>query len=278
MTVRPVREETVLVTGATGGLGRALVLRLAEHGATVVAHGRSRERLDELVSEVEGSTGHRIPSVQADLSSLCEVDRLADTVLERHPDLTVLVNNAGVGFGEPGSGRELSRDGIELRFAVNHLASYHLARRLAERLQANAPARIVQVASAGQVALDPDDPLTEHGYDGVTAYRRSKLAQVMATFDLAADLVGTGVSVNAVHPATFMDTTMVRDAGREPVGTVDEGLDATWQLVAGQELGEVSGCYFDGLQRGRPDPQADDPAARAWVRRLSDALISSSLG
>jgi len=276
--MRPIEEQTVLVTGATGGLGRALVRRLAERGATVVAHGRSSERLDQLVADVEGITGQRIDAVQADLASLREVDRLADTVLERHRDLTVLVNNAGVGFGEPGGGRELSADGIELRFAVNHLASYHLARRLADRLQANAPARIVQVASAGQLPLDPDDPLTEQGYDGVVAYRRSKLAQVMATFDLAADLVGTGVSVNAVHPATFMDTAMVRDAGREPVSTIEEGLDATWRLVADEELGEVSGCYFDGPRRGRPDPQADDPAARAWVRQLSDSLIRRSLG
>jgi NAD(P)-dependent dehydrogenase (short-subunit alcohol dehydrogenase family) len=278
MTMRPLDEQTVLVTGATGGLGRALVQRLAEHRATVVAHGRSSERLDQLVADVEGSTGQRVDAVQADLSSLGEVDRLADTVRERYPDLTVLVNNAGVGFGEPGTGRELSADGIELRFAVNHLASYHLARRLAERLQANAPARIVQVASAGQLPLDPEDPLTEQRYDGVTAYRRSKLAQVMATFDLAADLVGTGVSVNAVHPATFMDTAMVRDAGREPVSTIEEGLDATWRLVADEELGEISGCYFDGLRRGLPDPQADDPAARAWVRQLSDSLIHRSLG
>ena len=276
--MRPMEEQTVLVTGATGGLGRALVRRLAERRATVVAHGRSSERLDQLVADVEGFTGQRIDAVQADLASLREVDRLADTVLERHLDLNVLVNNAGVGFGEPGSGRELSPDGIELRFAVNHLASYHLARRLAGRLRANAPARIVQVASAGQLPLDPEDPLTEKGYDGVTAYRRSKLAQVMATFDLAADLVGTGVSVNAVHPATFMDTAMVRDARREPVSTIEEGLDATWQLVAGEELGEVSGCYFDGLRRGLPDPQADDPAARAWVRQLSDSLIHRSLG
>jgi NAD(P)-dependent dehydrogenase (short-subunit alcohol dehydrogenase family) len=276
--MRPVEEQTVLVTGATAGLGRALVHRLAERGATVVAHGRSSDKLDGLVTEVEHATGFRIHTARADLASLREVDRLADTVLERHRGLTVLVNNAGVGFGEPGGGRELSADGIELRFAVNHLASYHLARRLAERLKGNAPARIVQVASAGQLPLDPDDPLTEQGYDGVTAYRRSKLAQVMATFDLAADLVGTGVSVNAVHPATFMDTSMVRDAGREPVSTIEQGLDATWRLVADEELGEVSGCYFDGLQRGRPDPQADDPAARAWLRQLSDSLIRRSLG
>jgi NAD(P)-dependent dehydrogenase (short-subunit alcohol dehydrogenase family) len=276
--MRPLEEQTVLVTGATSGLGRALVQRLAEHRVTVVAHGRSAEKLDTLARELEDSTGQRVHTVRADLSSLVEVDRLADTVLERHRDLTVLVNNAGVGFGEPGAGRQVGPDGIELRFAVNHLASYHLAQRLSDLLRANAPARIVQVASAGQLPLDPDDPLTERAYDGVSAYRRSKLAQVMATFDLAADLVGSGVTVNAVHPATFMDTTMVREAGREPVSSLEEGLEATWRLVADEELGEISGCYFDGSRQGRPDPQADDPAARAWLRQLSDSLISRSLG
>jgi NAD(P)-dependent dehydrogenase (short-subunit alcohol dehydrogenase family) len=276
--MRPLEEQTVLVTGATSGLGRALVQRLAEHRATVVAHGRSAEKLDTLARELEDCTGQRVHTVRADLSSLAEVDHLADTVLERHRDLTVLVNNAGVGFGEPGAGRQVSPDGIELRFAVNHLASYHLARRLSDLLRVNAPARIVQVASAGQLPLDPDDPLTERGYDGVSAYRRSKLAQVMATFDLAADLVGSDVTVNAVHPATFMDTTMVREARREPVSTLEEGLEATWRLVADEDLGEISGCYFDGSRQGRPDPQADDPAIRAWLRQLSDSLISRSLG
>ena len=173
----------------------------------------------------------------------------------------------------PDGERETSADGIELRFAVNHLASYHLARRLSPLLRASAPARIVQVASAGQLALDPDDPLTLTSYDGVTAYRRSKLAQVMATYDLAGDLVGTDVTVTALHPATFMDTTMVRESGQAPLSSVEEGLDATWRLVADERLDGVSGLYFDGQQEGRTDPQADDPAARAWVRALSDSLI-----
>ena len=275
--MRPIEEQTVLVTGATGGLGRALVQRLAEQRATVVAHGRDDQRLADLAAEVERSTGHGIETVRADLSRLRDVDRLADTVLERHDALHVLVNNAGVGFGPADAPREVSGDGVELRFAVNHLASYHLARRLSGRLQESAPSRIVQVASAGQLALDPDDPLTSTAYDGVSAYRRSKLAQVMASYDLAGDLVGTGVSVTALHPATFMNTTMVRDSGREPVSTVEEGLDATWRLVADPALDGVSGRYFDGLQEGRTDPQADDPAARAWVRALSDSLIEDAL-
>ena len=275
--MRPLADQTVLVTGATGGLGHALVQRLAEHDVRVVAHGRSEQRLATLADDVERATGRRVDTVAADLARLAEVDRLADTVLERYDALHVLVNNAGVGFGAPDGERETSGDGIELRFAVNHLASYHLARRLAPLLRASAPARIVQVASAGQLALDPDDPLSETSYDGVSAYRRSKLAQVMATYDLAGDLVGTDVTVTALHPATFMDTTMVRESGRAPLSSVEEGLDATWRLVADERLDGVSGLYFDGQREGRTDPQADDPAARAWVRALSDSLIEDAL-
>jgi NAD(P)-dependent dehydrogenase (short-subunit alcohol dehydrogenase family) len=275
--MRTLDEQTILITGATGGLGRALAHRAAEHGATVVAHGRDEQRLRELALEVEEATGTSIDTVAADLAGLREVDRLADSVLDTYDRLDVLVNNAGVGFGAPDGPREESADGIELRFAVNHLAAYRLAGRLAKLLEVSAPSRIVQVASAGQLALDRDDPLTEQGWDGVTAYRRSKLAQVMATYDLAADLVGTGVTVNALHPATFMDTAMVRDSGVSPTSTVGEGLDATWRLVADPALDGVSGRYFEGTHEGTTDPQADDPAARAWVRELSDRLLAQAL-
>ena len=275
--MRPLDEQTILITGATGGLGRALVHRAAGHGATVVAHGRDERRLRGLALEVEEATGTSIDTVAADLADLREVDRLADSVLDTYDRLDVLVNNAGVGFGVPDGPREVSADGLELRFAVNHLAGYRLAGRLARLLEVSAPARVVQVASAGQLALDRDDPLTEQGWDGVTAYRRSKLAQVMATYDLAADLVGTGVTVNALHPATFMDTAMVRDSGVRPTSTVEQGLDATWRLVADPDLDGVSGRYFDGTREGVTDPQADDPAARAWVRALSDRLLAEAL-
>lgn len=272
--MHPIEKQTVLVTGATSGLGRALVQRLSGAGATVVAHGRDALRLARTREEIREVTGRAVDTIQADLADLAQVHRMADEVLERYPRLHALVNNAGVGFGPPGGGREVSADGIELRFAVNHLASYLLTRRLAERLAECAPARIVQVASVGQLALDRADPFTEHNYDGVTAYRRSKLAQVMASFDLAADLVGTGVSVNAVHPATLMDTAMVREAGQSPSSTVEEGLDAVWRLLTDPDLDGVSGRYFDGTTDAQPDPQADDPAARAWLRRLSDSLVA----
>ncbi|GGF45258.1 3-oxoacyl-ACP reductase [Marmoricola endophyticus] len=276
--MRELSEQTVLVTGATDGLGRALVHRLAEHQALVVAHGRDPRKLADLVEEVDREHGVAIDTVVADLASLREVDALASAVIAEYDALHCLVSNAGVGFGPPDAPRETSQDGIELRFAVNHLAGYHLAQRLRLLLETSAPSRVVQVASAGQLALDPDDPLTESGYSGLKAYRRAKLAQVMATFDLAADLVGTGVSVNAVHPATMMDTTMVRDTELPAQSTLEEGLDAVWRLVADADLDDVSGRYFDGQEIADPDPQADDPAARAWVRGLSDRLVRDALG
>lgn len=275
--MQPLSEQTVLVTGATAGLGQALVHRLAEHGARVVAHGRDAARLDSLVADVEREHGVAIDTVQADLAALGEVDRLADAVLAEYDALHVLVNNAGVGFGAPGSARETSADGIELRFAVNHLAAYHLSTRLRLLLEASEPARIVLVASAGQLALDPDDPLSEHDYTGIDAYRHSKLAMVMAGYDLAADLVGTDVTVNSLHPATLMDTEMVRTAQTPPQSSLTEGLEATWRLVADPELDGVTGRYFSGLAQAEPDLQADDPAARAWVRELSDRLIADAL-
>ncbi|HEV7452070.1 MAG TPA: SDR family NAD(P)-dependent oxidoreductase [Pseudonocardiaceae bacterium] len=274
--MQPIEKQTIMITGATSGLGRALVAQLAQAGATVIAHGRDAERLARIFAEIRDATGHEVDTVQADLADLAQVDRMADEVLDRYPQLHALVNNAGVGYGPPGGGREVSADGIELRFAVNHLAGYLLAQRLAGRLAASAPSRIVQVASAGQLALDLDDPFTEQDYDGVTAYRRSKLAQVMASYDLAADLAGTGVSVNAVHPATFMDTAMVHEAGQLPASTVEEGVAAVARLITDPELDGVSGRYFQGSHEAQPDPQAKDPAMRSWLRRLSDGLLERS--
>lgn len=276
--MHPIDHQTILVTGATSGLGRALVQRLAAAGTRVIAHGRDAAWLARTREEIRAATGRTVHTVQADLAELAQVQRMAEEVLHRYPQLHALVNNAGVGFGPPGGQREISADGIELRFAVNHLASYLLARRLAGLLVASAPARIVQVASAGQQPLDPTDPLTERHYNGVTAYQRAKLAQVMATVELAAELAGTGVCVNAIHPATLMDTAMVREAGFTPRSSVEEGVNAVWWLLTDSALDGVSGRYFEGTRLAQPHPSVHDPAARAWLRRLSDSLIARALG
>jgi NAD(P)-dependent dehydrogenase (short-subunit alcohol dehydrogenase family) len=285
--MRDLSEQVVVVTGATNGLGRHVVRELAGSGATVVAHGRDPAKLSELRDELtavirsRGSGGdgdHRVQTVQADLADLRQVDRLAADLVERLDRLDVLVNNAGIGPGPPEGGRETSVQGYERRFAVNYLAGYHLTRQLVPLLVASAPARVVNVASIGQEALDFDDLQLERGYSGFGAYRRSKLAQVMFTFDLADELAGQGVTVNALHPATFMDTFMVREGGVRPISTVEEGAEATLRLIASHEVEGVTGRFFDRTRESRPDPQADDAEARARLRRISGDLVAAALG
>jgi NAD(P)-dependent dehydrogenase (short-subunit alcohol dehydrogenase family) len=177
--------KVILLTGATDGMGRALAADLGRQGATVLVHGRDKSRIAATVAEAAGGAD-RVRSYQADLSSLAAVRALADEVIEAEPRLDVLVNNAGIGTIEPGGGsRQESADGIELRFAVNYLAGYALSRSLLPLLTRSAPARIVNVASVGQQAIDFDDVMLTGEYDGMRAYRQSKLAQIMNTFDLA---------------------------------------------------------------------------------------------
>ena len=274
--------QNVLVTGATDGVGRDLAARMAQLGATVLVHGRDADRLEETVAEVRRRTGATdVHALRADLACLAEVDDLADEVGRRVDRLHLLVSNAGVGAGPPDGPRELSHDGYELRFAVNHLASRHLARRLTPLLCAGAPSRIVQVASRAQEALDPDDLLTEHDWTGERAYARSKLAQTMAALDLAGDLEGTGVAVHALHPASAMDTTMVRDAEIEPRSTLEDGVTAAVRLSLDPTLDEdeVTGRFFDGSHEDRDalDPQVGDADVRALLRRRSDELVACAL-
>ena len=260
--------STVLVTGATDGLGRALATRLAGEGATVVAHARSEERGREALAELLDGPGD-VRLVVGDLASLSAVRALADQVPDR---LDVLVNNAGIGVA---GARAESEDGYELRFAVNYLAGFLLASLLRDRLAASAPARIVNVASAGQQAIDFDDVMLEHGYDGARAYRQSKLAQIMHSFDLAEELADRGVTATALHPATYMDTKMVIDAGVTPASTVQEGLEATWRLVADPSVEGASGAYFNGTREVRADAQAYDLDARRRLRELSLRLVTN---
>ncbi|GII54824.1 3-oxoacyl-ACP reductase [Planotetraspora thailandica] len=262
--------RTILITGATDGLGRHLAGRLAARGERVIVHGRNADRVRRVRAEIGGNT----EEVLADLADLHQVDRMASEVEERFERLDVLVNNAGIGGGTAGSGRQESADGIELRFAVNYLAGYHLARRLVPLLVRSAPSRVVNVASLGQQAIDFDDPMLTRGYGRQRAYAQSKLAQIMFTFDLAEELAGQGVSVTTLHPATFMDTTMVREAGVPALASVDQGGDATLRLV---DEDVPTGGYFDGKRAATADPQAYDVKARARLRELSDELIRQAL-
>ena len=269
--------QTILITGSTDGVGRHVALELATVGATVLIHGRSRERAESLLGEIRKRGNNAAAFYQADLSSLAEVRELAARVRKEHERLDALIHNAGIGSRSGGAQRRTSAEGYELRFAVNYLAGFLLTRLLLPLIVASAPARIVNVASAGQYSIDFEDVMLTRGYDGGRAYAQSKLAQVMFTVDLAHELEGSGVTVNCLHPATYMDTTMVREGGISPISTVDEGAAAILNLVRSPALEGRSGLYFDRQRESRANPQAYDAAARDRLRRLSLELTGSAV-
>jgi NAD(P)-dependent dehydrogenase (short-subunit alcohol dehydrogenase family) len=261
--------KTVLITGSTDGVGRYVASQLAADGAQILIHGRDAARAETLIGEITRS-GHKAPVFySADLSSLAAVRRLADAVTADHKRLDVFVSNAGIGSQNEGPGRQTSADGFELRFAVNYLAGFLLTQRLLPLLKAAAPSRIVNVASLGQHPIDFDDVMIIRNYSGSRAYAQSKLAQIMSTIELAEELKGTGVTVNSLHPATYMNTTMVRAGGITPISTVEQGGEAILHLVSGDDVADKSGLFFNGMNAAKANPQAYDGAARERLRALS---------
>jgi NAD(P)-dependent dehydrogenase (short-subunit alcohol dehydrogenase family) len=260
--VRPLEEQTILITGSTQGLGRRVARELAARGATVLLHGRDQGRLQEAAAETGAARTYL-----ADLSSLSQVRRLAGEVTENEDRLDVLVNNAGmIATNE----RQESEDGYELGFAVNYLSHFLLTELLLPLLRASAPSRIVNVSSAGQSPIDFEDVMLERDYENYRSYGQSKLAQVMHALELAER--ETAVTANALHPATLMDTKMVRQTFGQGRTSVEEGAEATLRLIADPELDGVTGRYFDGTGESTADPQAYDAEARKRLWALSEEL------
>src|ERR1041385_371233 len=214
--------KTILVTGSTDGVGRYVAGKLAAAGAKVLIHGRDENRARTLVDEIKHAGRGEAMFYQADLASLAGTRRLAEAVIADHRRLDVFISNAGIGSRGGGAGRGESADGHELRFAVNYLAGFLLAHLLLPLLNASAPARIVNVASLGQHPIDFDDVMITKNYGGSRAYAQSKLSQIMFTIDLAEELKGSRVTANSLHPATYMNTTMVRAGGITPMSTVEQ--------------------------------------------------------
>ena len=264
-------QPTIFITGATDGLGRALAERLAVSGATLLLHGRDQHRLDRAAAEIADRANVSQPrTFRADLADLSQVRRLADDVQRATDRLDVFVSNAGIGSGQPdGHDRRTSADGYELRFAVNYLAGFLLTLRLLPLLQESAPARIINVASLGQQALDFDDLMLERDYSGIRAYCQSKLAQIISGFDLAERVPAEQVTVNSLHPATFMPTKMVLAERGSSVDTLETGVGATERLTSEPALAGVTGRFFDRTREARANAQAYDRAARDRLWQVS---------
>jgi NAD(P)-dependent dehydrogenase (short-subunit alcohol dehydrogenase family) len=243
----------------------------------VLVHGRDAERAQAVAGEIQ-ATGGSAQTYLADLSSLEQTRALADRVRSNHSSLHLLINNAGVGPGRPPyRKRILSADGHELRLAVNYLAPALLARRLVSSLKSGEPARIVNVASAGQAPINIADLRMDHHYTGVRAYCRSKFALVAFTFDLAAELANTAITVNCVHPATLMNTHMVRRAWVPPLSSVAAGVKAVMNLAVQPAGAAVTGRYFDGVGEAKAHDAAYDPAIRSKLRAVTNEILEPFL-
>lgn len=272
--------RTCLVTGATSGIGQETAIGLAGEGAHVVIAGRDPQRADAAREDIVRNSGNdRVDTLLADFSSLAGVRKLADAFLSTHGALHVLVNNAGV----VNLRREITEDGFEATFAVNHLAYFLLTRLLETRLRESAPARVVSVASDAHRfgRLDLDDLQSERGYGviplvgAMRVYGTSKLANILFTRELARRLAGSGVTANCVHPgpvATRLGTNN-GTAGRVVTGllrpfflTPAQGAETSIYVAAAPELESVNGAYFAKKRQLEPSSAArnDDLARSLW--------------
>jgi retinol dehydrogenase-14 len=274
--------KTVLVTGATGGIGRAAAIGLASLGARVGITGRDRGRAEAAAAAISrASGGPAVDVFVADMSSQAEVRRLADEVLATYPRLDVLLNNVG-GFW---AHRHVTADGLEHTFALNHLAPFLLTNLLLDRLIASAPARIVTVSSGAQSMgkVDFDDLMGERTFSGQRAYNQSKLANVMFTYELARRLEGTGVSANALHPGV----TRTAFGAEDPTGAMapliavlrpfmkspEQGADTAVYLASSPEVEGVTGRYFAGRKAKKSNKSSYDNAATARLWEVSAGLV-----
>ncbi|WP_395670563.1 SDR family NAD(P)-dependent oxidoreductase [Phenylobacterium sp.] len=261
--------KTVLITGSTDGLGRELARALAAEGAHVIIHGRNAERGQALVDEITRSGKGSASFHAADFSSLQAVRGFADTIAARYPKLDLLVNNAGIGTNN--GPRQVSADGHELDFAVNYLPGWVLVNRLRPNLAAAAPSRIVNVSSLSASPIDFDDVMLEKPGAVVRGYGQSKLAQVSMTVALAPEFARDGITMISLHPASMMDTAMVRRSGRPAMTTIDEGRDHVLGLIHAAKL-EPGAFYVKGKAVPAANPQPYDAAARARLLKLSTDL------
>jgi len=266
--------RTVLVTGGSGGIGKATAIGLAAMGARIAVVGRNDDRTEAAADQIRAAGGGEVDAFVADLSSQSEVRRLADEALQRLGRIDVLVNNVG-GYWNT---RHVTADGLERTFAVNHLAPFLLTLLLLDRLKQSAPARVVTVSSGAHAmgTIDFDDLQGEASYSGARAYSQSKLANILFTYELARRLRATSVTANAVHPGVVRTSFGAEDPGRlqrllTPVirpfmkGTA-RGAATSVHVASAPDLEQVTGHYFANSKLKRSSKRSHNEAdgARLW--------------
>lgn len=275
--IGPMEGRTVVITGATGGIGRATAHGLAMLGAHVVIGGRDPKRTEEAARAVRMAGGGKVDAFVADLSSQAQVRRLAGELLSALPRIDVLINNAG-GYWNT---RHTTADGIEHTFALNHLAPFLLTNLLLERLQLGGPARVITVSSNAEALgrINFKDLRGEHSYSGATAYNQSKLANLLFTYELARRLQGTSVTSNALHPGMVSTGFGAEDPGRSQrllvpllrpfMLTADQGAKTTTHLASAPDLTDVNGRFFARRRPRRSSNPSYDQATASQLWKVS---------
>ena len=281
---RPMTGRTVLVTGGTGGIGKATAVGLAAMGAHLAITGRDRARADAAADEVRAAGGERVDVFVADLSSQAEVRRMAAEVLERLPRIDVLINNAG-GYWKT---RHVTADGLEHTFALNHLAPFLLTGLLLDRLAQGGTGRVVTVSSNAhrQGRIDVDDLQGERAYSGSRAYNQSKLANILFTYELARRLSTDQVSMvtaNTLHPGVVSTAFGAEDAGtlqrlfvplfRPLMKSPTQGAATSIHLAAAPEVEQVTGRFFVNSTPTKSSPRSYDKPIAAHLWRTSASLV-----
>jgi NAD(P)-dependent dehydrogenase (short-subunit alcohol dehydrogenase family) len=275
--------KTIVATGATSGIGEAAVVALAGMGARLVIVARDEARGKATMQKLEAKApglGHRLHL--ADLSSMAETRKVGEAIAASEPRIDVLINNAGAFF----SNRRVTPEGLELTFALNHMAYFVLTEALRDRLVASAPARIVSTSSIAheRESLDFNDLQSANGYGGLKVYSRSKLANILFTRELARRLAGTGVTANCLHPGVVK--TRFGDSSGGLLGLLipllrlffispEQGADTLVYLASSPEVANTTGGYFVKRKLTEPSAAARDDAAakRLWIEseKLADA-------
>jgi NAD(P)-dependent dehydrogenase (short-subunit alcohol dehydrogenase family) len=279
--------KVCVITGATSGIGLVAAEQLAAMGARLVLVGRDKARGEAAMARIKRRTaGAEIRIHYADLSRLVEMSRLGSEIAAVEPRIDVLLNNAGAMF----AARRVTEDGLERTFAVNHMAYFVLTNRLEERLAAAAPSRIVNTASDAHRGntLDFDDLQSERRYRGLTAYGRSKLANILFTRELARRLAGSGVSANCLHPGFVASRIADNNSGVFRLGVTiakslwglspERGAQTMVYLASSPEVAGVTGGYFAKLRPATPTAAAQDDAAarRLWDESARIATLTTA--
>jgi NAD(P)-dependent dehydrogenase (short-subunit alcohol dehydrogenase family) len=265
------KGKTVLVTGATDGIGRATALELARLGARVIVHGRSAKRIQQVVAEIQDAKGVPAEALEADFSSLARVRDCGSEILRRFSRLDILIHNAGVFEAN----RRLTIDGFESTFAINHLAPFLLTHVVLGLLRQSTPARIILVSSVTHVnsACDFNNLQGEKSYDGRKAYSLSKLANALYTIEFAHRLRGSGITVNCLHPGVVATKLLRAGFGNMSGVSTVRGAETSVYLASSPEVEGVSGKYFVNRQEADPSPLATNAAIRTRLWQISEECV-----